>query len=193
MIDSKVVRIVEVMDVPDGPEDIRARTFAALVDRPALDRTYRIARLILGDPSEAEDATNDAALTAWRRFSELREPARFEAWFGRILVNACRDRLRARRRLPVSIEANRVSPLGDPFSADPADTLARQDVLRTAIRSLSPEHREVVVLRYYADLSVEQIAQRTGTRAGTVKSRLHYALRRLRDEVDAGDDGRAVR
>ena len=193
MIDSKAVRIVDAMDLPGGPDDVRARTFAALVDRTALDRAYRIARLILGDPSEAEDATNDAALTAWRRFSELREPARFEAWFGRILVNACRDRLRARRRLPMSIEANRVSPLRDPISADPADTLARQDVLRTAIRSLSPEHREVVVLRYYADLSVEQIAQRTGTRAGTVKSRLHYALRRLRDEVDAGDDGRAVR
>ncbi len=193
MIDSKAMRIVEAMDLPGGPDDVRARTFAALVDRPALDRAYRIARLILGDPLEAEDATNDAALTAWRRFSELREPDRFEAWFGRILVNACRDRLRARRRLPLSIEVNRVSPLRDPSSADPAEILARQDVLKSAIRSLSPEHREVVVLRYYVDLSVEQIAQRTGTRAGTVKSRLHYALRRLRDEVDAGDAGRAVR
>jgi RNA polymerase sigma-70 factor (ECF subfamily) len=93
----------------------------------------------------------------------------------------------------MSIEANLVSPLRDPASADPAEALIRQDVLRRAIRSLSPEHREVVVLRYYADLSVQQIAERTGTRAGTVKSRLHYALRHLRDEVDAGDDGRAVR
>ena len=193
MIDSKVVRIVDVMDLPGGPEDVRARTFAALVDRPALDRAFRVARLILADPNEAEDATNDAALTAWRRFAELREPARFEAWFGRILVNACRDRLRARRRLPLSIEANRVSPLGDPASADPAEALVRRDVLRTAIRSLSPEHREVVVLRYYADLSVQQIAERTGTREGTVKSRLHYALRHLRDQVDAGDDGRTLR
>ena len=49
-----------------------------------------------------------------------------------------------------------------------------------------------MVLRYYADLSVEQIAERTGTRAGTVKSRLHYALRHLRDEVEAGDTGRTL-
>lgn len=193
MIGSKTVRIVDAMDLPGGADDVRARTFEALVDRRALDRAYRIARVILGDPIEAEDATHDAALVAWRRFAELREPARFEAWFGRILVNACRDRLRARRRLPISVEANWVGPLRDARSADPADAIVRREILRNAIRSLSPEHREVVVLRYYADLTVDQIAERTGARAGTVKSRLHYALRRLRADVDASGDGRTQR
>jgi RNA polymerase sigma-70 factor (ECF subfamily) len=193
VIESKAVCIVEAMDPAGGADDVRARTFEALLDRRALDRAYRIARLIVGDPIEAEDATHDAALTAWRHFADLREPARFEAWFGRILVNACRDRIRARRRLPISVEANWVGPLRDARSADPADAFVRQELLRNAIRSLSPDHREVVVLRYYADLTVEQIAERIGTRAGTVKSRLHYALRRLRADVDASGDGRIQR
>ncbi len=64
-------------------EDARARAFAGIVDRRALDAAYRYATLILGDRADAEDATHDAALTAWRRFAELRDPARFDAWFGR--------------------------------------------------------------------------------------------------------------
>jgi RNA polymerase sigma-70 factor (ECF subfamily) len=54
---------------------------------------------------------------------------------------------------------------------------------------LSADHREVVVLRYFEDLTVDQIAARTGVGAGTVKSRLHYALRELRAAVDAEDQG----
>ena len=185
--------MVQPMDLPGQADDVRARTFEALVDRPALDRAYRIARLLLGDPFEAEDATHDAALSAWRRFGELREPARFEAWFGRILVNACRDRQRARRRLPVSVDASRIEPIGADHATDPADDIARRELLAHAVRSLSEEHREVVVLRFYADLTVEQIAERTGARAGTVKSRLHYALRHLRDDVEAAGERRSAR
>ena len=193
MIGSEASFIVDSSDRRGTAGEVRARTFEALLDRRALDRAYRIARLILGDAIEAEDAANDAALAAWRRLGDLREPERFEAWFGRILVNACRDRLRARRRLPITVEASRIGPQRLDRSADPAEAFGRRDVLQTAIRSLSPEHREVVVLRYYADLTVEQIAERTGARAGTVKSRLHHALRRLRADVDAHGDGRTRR
>lgn len=193
MIRTEAARIVDARDRRGGTDEVRARTFEALLDRRALDRSYRIARLILGDAIEAEDAAHDAALAAWRRLGDLREPARFEAWFGRILVNACRDRLRARRRLPVNLDASRAGPALDRRSTDPADAFARRDDLQSAIRSLSQEHREVVVLRYYADLTVEQIAERTGARPGTVKSRLHYALRRLRADVDASGDGRTPR
>ena len=165
-------------------DDPRARTFAELVDRRVLDGAYRYATLILGDRADAEDATHDAALTAWRHLGDLRDPAKFEAWFGRIVVNACRDRLRARRRRPVHVELD--PGLSRP---DANDGLAGRDALARAIRSLSPDHREVVVLRFYLDLTVDQIAARTGTGTGTVKSRLHYALRNLRAAVDAEDEG----
>jgi RNA polymerase sigma-70 factor (ECF subfamily) len=178
--------VVKARDPDIGrPDDARARTFAELVDRRILDSAYRYATLMLGDRADAEDATHDAALAAWRHLGELRDPANFEAWFGRIVVNACRDRLRARRRLPINValEPGLSSP-------DATDGLARRDALAGAIRSLSADHREVVVLRFYADLTVEQIAARTGVGAGTVKSRLHYALRHLRAAADAEDEGR---
>src|SRR5258708_40211951 len=63
--------------------------------RPALDRVYRLAGLLLGNASEAEDAVQDALTVAWQRFDELRETDRFGAWLDRIAVNGCRDRRRA--------------------------------------------------------------------------------------------------
>ena len=69
--------------------------FAALT-RQNLDGAYRLAWAILRDSAEADDATQDAFAIAWRKRSSLREPDRFEAWFGRILVNVCRERLRSR-------------------------------------------------------------------------------------------------
>jgi RNA polymerase sigma-70 factor (ECF subfamily) len=167
-------------------DDVRARTFAEMLDRRLLDSTYRYATLMLGDRGEAEDVTHDAALTAWRHLEALRDPAKFEAWFGRIVVNACRDRLRARRRMPVLLELEL-----DASGPDVNEGLAGRDVMARAIRSLSPDHREVVVLRFYADLTIDQIAARTGQGAGTVKSRLHYALRHLRAAVDADGEGRS--
>ena len=62
-----------------------------------LDRAYRLAGMLLGDQNEAEDATQDALVRAWQAAGSLRDPAGFQAWFDRILVNICRDRLRRRR------------------------------------------------------------------------------------------------
>lgn len=185
----------------DRGRTARAAAFADLVDRRALDSAYRYATLMLGDRGDAEDATHDAAVMAWRHFADLRDPTRFDAWFGRILVNACRDRLRARRRSPLSLDAGPAG--GDEASAptgidrlyapDQADAIVHRDALTTAVRALSPDHREVVVLRYYSDLTVDQIAARTGTSSGTVKSRLHYALRYLRSAVEPNVEGSSDR
>src|SRR5262245_43202935 len=86
-----------------GAADRRA-SFEAHVEAE-LDGAYRLAGVILGDRWLAEDATHDAVLQAWLRFGSLRDPERFPAWFGRILVNVCRDRIRERGRRPIALGA----------------------------------------------------------------------------------------
>jgi DNA-directed RNA polymerase specialized sigma24 family protein len=76
----------------------RQAAFGRLTDRQ-LVASYRLAALLLGSDVEAQDATHDAAVIAWERFASLRDPDRFDAWFQRILINVCRDRLRSRRRV----------------------------------------------------------------------------------------------
>ncbi len=154
--------------------------FARLADA-RLDGAYRLATFIFsGDRSEAEDAVSDAVLRAWEHFGDLRDLASFDAWFTRILVNTCRDRLGERRIRPIAF--------ADPIpgaAPDHAEALARTDALERAMQALSPKHRIVVALRYVGDYSLDDIAARTGERPGTVKSRLHYALRALRATLDA--------
>jgi RNA polymerase sigma-70 factor, ECF subfamily len=154
----------------------RATAFTELAERHLAD-SYRTATLILGDRADAEDATHDAFVAAWKHWSSLRDPGRFEAWFGRILVNECRDRLRHVRRHPVTDVSEAL--LADPAFGDVATATADRDAVGRALAGLDPDHRIVLVLRYYADLPVDEIASRTGVPAGTVKSRLHYALRDL--------------
>jgi len=170
----------EQSDVGRRSDAERAKAFIRLADRE-LDRSYRLAAMLLGSEMEAEDAVQDAAVTAWERFGGLRDPARFDAWFQRILVNGCRDRLRRRARvrlLPVDGGPERPVP-------DATSGLVERVALRDALAGLSTEHREVVVLRYFADLSLDQIAERTGERPGTVKSRLHNGLTTLRAAYEA--------
>jgi RNA polymerase sigma-70 factor (ECF subfamily) len=154
--------------------------------RPALDRAYRLAGLLLGSSAEAEDAVQDALVVAWQRFDDLRDEERFEAWLDRIVVNGCRDRLRRRgaiRFIPLAAEI-------DPAGRDPFTAFLERDALLSGVNGLAAEERIVVVLRYWADLSLDSIAERLDWPLGTVKSRLHRALGRLRatherDERDA--------
>lgn len=155
----------------------RERAFGRLVDRE-LAAAYRTASLLLGDPAEAEDVTQDALERAWRRWDQLRDPDRAGAWFGRILVNACRDRIRAPRRSPVRW-------IGEPATPDATATIAERDALDGALAGMNPDQRITVVLRYFLDLPVEEIAERTGAPVGTVKSRLRLALGAVRAAYEA--------
>lgn len=153
--------------------------FAALTRRH-VDAAYGLAWAILGNDGDADDATQDSFALAWRHRRSLRDPARFDAWFGRILVNVCRQRLRRRAR-------ERVRPLAEPDNSavsDSAAQLSSRDAILRAMARLDPDHRIVVVLRYWADLTVDEIAERLDVPAGTVKSRLHYALRSMRPRLE---------
>jgi RNA polymerase sigma-70 factor (ECF subfamily) len=167
----------------------RAAAFRSLVGA-SLDGAYRRAAVILGDRFEAEDAVHDAAEKAWRRWGDLRDPARFDAWFGRILVNTCRDRLRARRRVR-SIEVGSGVGRGDDRAAASVagglGAVESAEQLRHTLEVLGPDERIAVVLRYEADLTVPAIAALLGIAEGTVKSRLHRALRALRASIERND------
>jgi RNA polymerase sigma-70 factor, ECF subfamily len=160
-----------------GSADERAAAFSRLLDRSA-DRSLRLAAVILCSRDDAEDALADAALRAWQHVGSLRDPAKFDAWFSRILVNVCRDRLRHRKPS---------SSLGfdPPVEADPFADSVERAALHDALATLTPEHRAVIALHYLEGLTVDQIADRLGVRAGTVKSRLHYGLAELRAAYDA--------
>lgn len=161
----------------------RRLAFERLTDQRLL-RAYRLASLVLHDRGAAEDAVHDAALIAWTRFADLRDQSRFDPWFDRIVVNVCRQRLRQRGLRTLDEAA-----LLGVGRADDASVRAERAALRDALARLTPEHRIVVVLRHLEGYSIAEIAGRTGEREGTVKSRLHYALRELRAAYDAAERG----
>lgn len=160
--------------------DTAGRAWFRAIGTTQLDRAYRLAGFILGDAREAEDATQDAMLRAWHQRDSLRSLHSAQPWFDRILVNVCRDRLRRKRpRIGwLSPGEEDVLPTTDPF----AGLIARDAVLRGMI-GLDPDHRIVLVLRFWADLPLEAIAERLEIPVGTVKSRLHYAMRDLRAAI----------
>jgi len=166
----------------------RADAFRSLADRH-LDASYGLAQAILGQRAEAEDATQDAFVAAWRNWSSLRDPDLFEHWFDRILVNTCRNRLRHSSHLPTQDLSADLEFAGADAYAPTHD----RALLWPAMARLAPDQRVVVALRFYRDLSIDQIAARLGVRAGTVKSRLHRALRGLRTDLEQADPKRTLR
>jgi RNA polymerase sigma-70 factor (ECF subfamily) len=148
-----------------------------------LRRSYRLAGLLLGSGADAEEAVGDALLRAWRDLGSLRDEASFGAWFDRILVNVCRDRLR-RRRVVTFV------PLPDDpavaVARDPFRALIERDAILRAAAGLGPDERTVIVLHYWADLTLEEVGRRMAIPTGTVKTRLHRALRALGEAL--GDE-----
>jgi RNA polymerase sigma-70 factor (ECF subfamily) len=135
------------------------------------------ARLMLRDPDLARDGVQDGFIRAWRSLPSLRDPDRFEGWLRSLVARSCLDILRRRRRRPVEVEL--VSTDG-PAVQDVSATTADRDLLDAILRRLPPEQRVVVVLRYYFDLEVPEIAATLAIPPGTVKSRLHRSMSAMR-------------
>lgn len=159
--------------------DTRSVTFADLAER-VLDDAYRLAGYILSDAHEAEDAVQDALTRSWKAWPTLRDQDKFEPWFDRILVNICRDKLRKRRGVRIEeLNDDLAVFVDDPFRA----ALAKAEVDQL-MHVLNADQRVVVGLRFWRDLSLQQIADLLGVPLGTVQSRLHYGLRALREESE---------
>lgn len=156
--------------------------FGMLAER-SLDRLVGTAGLILRDADAAQDAAQDALISAWRDLPTLRDPDRFSPWLYRVLLNSCTNQQRRQQR---HVHAA-LSPDGAGTTQDAVQSLADRDALTTALDHLSDEHRTVVVLRYYVGLSQSEIASAIGEPLGTVKSRLSRAVSYLRADLAASD------
>lgn len=149
----------------------------------AWTRLYGTAGLILGDEGSTHDAVQATLIRAWRDLPTLRDPKRFDAWLHRILVNACRDEARRRRR--GAGRELRLDAVATGAVADSAAGLADREELDVAFERLTVDERTIVTLVYYRDLSLAQAAASLGVPVGTAKSRLHRALRSLRAALAA--------
>jgi RNA polymerase sigma-70 factor (ECF subfamily) len=145
------------------------------------DRLHRTAQNILNDVSLAEDATQSTLLAMWRNLPSLRDPSRFEAWSIRTLVRTCH----AERRSISRWVPNLFGEVPERAVPDDLGVIADRDQLERGFRRLTVDQRTVVVLRYYLDLSLEQVADVLDVPLGTAHSRLHRALASLRAALEA--------
>lgn len=157
---------------------------------------YRLCTLVMRNEQDAEDMTQETFIRAFRalpRF-EIRQGTSFEAWLYRIAVNACRSRMRRKwyQVLPWPEPAPQM--VAEP-SGQPEHQLIegeQRDRILGAIDCLGEKHRLVVILRYYAGLTNEEIARTLGIPSGTVRSRLHIARQKLRDLLATEEEEQGV-
>jgi RNA polymerase sigma-70 factor (ECF subfamily) len=158
--------------------------YSALVERyrrDALRVAYGIA------DGEADDVAQDAFVKAYRHLAGFRAGASFRAWLLAIVANEARNRRRSyHRRAALVLRVRADNGATTREAADPADAAvmqSRREQLLDAVARLPERDRQVVSLRYFAQLSEAETAQALGCAAGTVKSRLSRALDRLRAEL----------
>jgi len=143
------------------------------------NRLLRSATLLCGDETNAQDLVQDAFVEAFRSVHRFRGQASLYTWLHSILLNLTRHHRRDSQRLVYDNElaAREVSVLEERPSALDFESAAAE--LARALRQLSDSHREVLVLRYYEHMKIHELARHLGVSKGTVKSRLHYAIREM--------------
>ncbi len=149
-----------------------ADAFEVLV-RELGPRLHRYLTVRLGNDADARDALQETLLAAWQELPRLRRPDRFWPWVTGIAAHKAADGLRRRRA---------VVPSGEDEGATAPDS--DLSYLRAAIQALPAHERDVVLLRYVAGLSEQEVANAIGVRVGTVKSRAFRARSRLADLID---------
>ena len=168
---------------------VRARggdrdAFSELASR-SIGKLTAVARMILRDEYSAQDAVQDAFLDAWRSLPGLRDPDKYDAWMRRLLVRACFNRARGRKRV-VDTEI-RLTPAHEPATPGVERAVDLHDQLERGLARIPPDQRAAVVLVYYLDLPLAEAAQAMGIPVGTTKSRLNRATQALRAAIEADD------
>jgi RNA polymerase sigma-70 factor (ECF subfamily) len=142
---------------------------------------YGTAYMMTNNRTVAEDQVQETLLSAWKAIGSFRSGHPFKPWLVRILVNKVVSYQRANSKTMESVDSNQVT---DPVGDDPAGDIKREDQLQRVLQSLSQEQRQVVLLRYFAGLSLAETAAVLGRRQGTVKSQVHIALEQLKEFIE---------
>jgi len=154
-------------------------------------RVWRVCRQYLG-PTDAEAAAQDTLVKAFTSLASFDGRSAFLTWLTRIAINTCLDELRRQRRESLRADEPNDDERGDPLAmlpdvgAGPEDlSIQRQAVARLSAleRQLPERQREIFRLRFYAELELEEIATALGVHVGTVKTQLHRAVHRLREQL----------
>ncbi|MCV0402609.1 MAG: RNA polymerase sigma factor [Chloroflexi bacterium] len=158
-----------------------AAAFERLAGRQ-LTGLYRIAGAMVGE-EDGRDVVQETLVTAWRELPRLRRVDRFESWLRSICMNRCRNLLRTRSRRPSVLAGLDLSSLPGLRADDPMARLHSDWATDDMLEVLRPDERAVFVLHYVDDRSLREIAGILDMKPGTVKTKLHAGLRRLRDAV----------
>jgi len=145
-------------------------------------RLHGVANLILRDSEIAQDAVQDALLMGWRDVRALRNPDAFEAWLRRLTVRACYGVARKERRRN-RVELHVMPDPGRSSSPDATAELAERDWLYDVLGRIAIDQRVVIVLHYYLDLPVTEVAEILDIPYGTAASRLHRGLEAMRTSM----------
>jgi RNA polymerase sigma-70 factor (ECF subfamily) len=160
-----------------------AAAWEALV-REHQQAVFRLAYLFTGDPDEAEDVAQEAFIRAFR-FIDQADPNRpFRPWVLSITANLARNQLRGVKRYLAALQRVASREPERFYPVPERDPTGEQRALWETIRRLSLEDQQVIYLRYFLELSEEETAEVLGVPGGTVKSRLHRALKRLRARLE---------
>jgi RNA polymerase sigma-70 factor, ECF subfamily len=154
------------------------RVFADLL-RPLIGPGFRLALAMLHDRGAAEDAVQEASFTAWRKLATMRDQGRIRPWFLGVVANKCRNARRHKWSSGVSIGV----PEGLAVVSGEDSALRGAD-LRLAVSRLPREDKLVVVLYFYLDLPLEEVAIAVGNSVSATRSRLYRSIKRLRPGVD---------
>ena len=163
-----------------------SRAYEELV-RPHQEIAFRVAYVIARNAADAEDATQDALVKAWRALGRFRPGAPFRPWLLHIVANEARNRRRsAGRREHLAVRVATEEPSGGAAPSPEAALLSAEtrEALLAAVNELPDDQREVISLRYFLGLSEQEVAQALDLPEGTVKSRTSRALERLRESYD---------
>ena len=148
---------------------------------------YRLAARMCG-PDSAEDVTQEAFLAAWRALPEFRGDCRFSTWLYRLVSNAAIDCLRREKKHRDTGDVDDLElPDGGPSPQEQAERSDTRDAVRRALDRLSPEHRQVLLLRFMQELDYGEIARALNVSEGTVTSRINRAKSKLREVRAAGN------